>query len=59
MCQETKIDQHVLSSKPFPDSLITFRKDRNLSGGGICNTLKKRVQAVKCHDLDVDGLEAV
>jgi len=59
MCQETKIDQHVLSSELFPDSFTIFRKDRNLTGGGVCIALKKSIQAVQCHDLDVDGLEAI
>ena len=58
LCQETKLDKTVSSAEVFPESYVTFRKDRNLNGGGVCIALKKQLQATECHDLDSD-LEAI
>ena len=58
-CQETKIDNTVLSSELFPDTFDVFRKDRNIHGVGICIAVNKRLQCIPCADLDTSGLEAV
>src|SRR5208282_837976 len=58
LCQETKLDETILSSELFPDSCSVFRKDKNLNGGGVSNAVNKMYQAVECHDLDND-LEAI
>ena len=58
LCQETKLDETILSSELFPDSYSVFRKDRNLNGGGVCIAVNKMYQAVECHYLDND-LEAI
>ena len=59
LCQETKIDSYISSSELFPSDFVTFRKDRNSSGGGVCITVSNMLQATHCSDLDVQDLEAV
>ena len=59
LCQETKIDSMVLSTEPFPQSYMVFRKDRCLQAGGVLIAIQNKFQATECHELDVSGFEAI
>ena len=59
LCQETKVDQHISSNELFTKDFVTFRKDRNSAGGGICITAIRKLRVTHCSDLDVSDLEAV
>ena len=59
LCQETKVDQHILSNELFPKVFVSFRKDRNSAGGGVCITSNRKLRVTHCSDLDVSDLEAV
>jgi exonuclease III len=52
LCQETKLDSSVANAELFPSAYTVFRKDRTLSGGGVCVAVKSHLQAIQCHDLE-------
>ena len=58
LCQETKLDSSVANAELFPSAYTVFRKDRTLSGGGVCVAVKSHLQAIQCHDLE-NELEAL
>jgi len=47
LCQETKVDQHISSNELFPKGFVTFCKDRNSVGDGVCITANRKLQVTR------------
>ena len=55
ICQETRVDNSVLSSEIYPPDYIAYRKDRDIHGGGVSILIRKSLTSSQCVQYENDS----